>query len=360
MRILQIIQKPQRRGAEIFACQLSLELKAKGIEVDIAYLFDHPTNELDFPLTFHPLSGNPRRRFTDFKAYRNLADLIEKGKYDLVQANAGDTLKYASMSKRIHGWKTPLVFRNANKMGDFIRNSWHRWLNNVFLSSCTHYISVSENCRQDLIRLFPPARNKSSTITIGTYSFNNVPEAKAGDRKPVVITIGGLVPEKNHRFLLEVFHAFLQEYPDATLWLFGDGKERENILQDMERLQLNDAVVLWGNRPDVISFLKSADVMVMPSKIEGLPGVILEAMMCQVPVVAAPVGGIPEVVIDGKTGFTPLRYDIDSYLAPLRILFSEKETRMKITHAANEMVKKEFLMPFIAEKFHHCYKQLVK
>jgi hypothetical protein len=62
------------------------------------------------------LEANEKKRWWDFKHYAKLANIIKKGQYDLVQANAGDTLKYASLSKKIFGWKAKLVFRNANKI----------------------------------------------------------------------------------------------------------------------------------------------------------------------------------------------------------------------------------------------------
>ncbi len=359
MKILQIIQKPQRRGAEIFACQLSEALQEAGHEVDIVFLFDNEIFELDFSLNFIPLGGNPKKRFTDFGAYRRLARLISDGEYDVVQANAGDTLKYAAFSRFLFRWSAPLVFRNANKMSAFIRGSVHKRLNRWLLAQCRYYISVSENCRQDLIGLYAPANNRSETITIGTFRFDEVTPVKKTDF-PVLINIGSLVPEKNQVFLLDILQQLRSTYPTARLWIFGEGRERKHLEEKITAKGLGESVTLWGNRPDVISHLKAADVMVMPSFIEGLPGVILEAMSCRVPVIAAPVGGIPEVVRDGETGYTPENYDAEQYAQTIVTCLENEKQRKVLTEAAFAQTESTYLLPVIAQSFLTCYQKIIR
>ena len=120
MKILQIIQRSQLRGAEIFACQLSEALQNMGHQVDVLILFGKKSDVFHFPLSFFYLEANEEKRWLDFKGYKKLNQFIKKGNYDIVQANAGDTLKYATLSKKIFGWNNHLVFRNANKIGDFL------------------------------------------------------------------------------------------------------------------------------------------------------------------------------------------------------------------------------------------------
>ncbi|MCA6073421.1 glycosyltransferase family 4 protein [Fulvivirga sedimenti] len=360
LRILQIIQRPQRRGAEIFACQLSMELIQLGHEVDVLYLFDAPENQLKFDLNFIGLNAHENRRFWDFVKYRQLADIIRKGRYDVVQANAGDTLKYAVLSKKIHKWKTPLIFRNANKMSAFIRGQFHYRLNRWFLSQCDYYISVSENCRIDLIGLYEKAREKSKTITIGTYHFEHIDALQRNDENTIFINIGGLVPEKNHLYLIDVFNAIRSDYPNARLWLVGDGKQRKAIEEHIAALSLEQYVKLWGNRKDAISLLKASDVMIMPSLIEGLPGVILEAMSCGIPVIATDVGGIGEVVLDRKTGILIEDWKSESFEKAIHKILDDINFRQLIVKNARELVDERFLLPNIAEEFLRTYSSLVK
>ncbi len=240
-------------------------------------------------------------------------------------------------------------------MSAFIKGSGHKHLNTWFLSFCTYYISVSENCRQDLISLYPRVALVSETITIGTYKFNEVTPASTPEEGPVLINVGGMVPEKNHDFLLEIFLNLKKQLPDCKLWLVGEGKTREALENKIIKNDIQEDVKFWGNRPDVISLMKAAHVMVMPSRIEGLPGVILEAMSCGLPVAATPVGGIPEVIKDRETGLILSLDNPKQNAEALLRLISSPELLKDITNSAAKMVQEQFLMPNIAQKFIKTY-----
>lgn len=330
------------------------------VQTDILYLFHNKDLSLDFKLNFHPLLADRKKRFWDFKAYHRLAAMISAGQYDLIQANAGDTLKYASISKILFKWKAPLVFRNANKMSSFIKNRWHKYLNQIFLSQVDYVISVSENCRADLTRLFPGLRNKSRTITIGTYNYDQVlPMDSEKGGSPLLLHIGSFVPEKNHSFLIDIFHAFLRERSQAKLWLIGEGPLRVAIKKKVAALDIEKSIVFWGTRRDVISLIKTSDILIMPSRIEGLPGVILEALSCGKPVVASNVGGIPEVVQNGLNGYTLPGWNVEDYVVAInKALNRPKYSQMGAS--GRKMVKDHYLMPVIAEKFLHAYKEIIE
>lgn len=360
MKVLQIIQRPQLRGAEIFAGQLSEELQRKGITVDVVYLFDSSSYNFNFNLRIIPLNGNSSKRFHDFAAYKRLSTIITEGNYDLVQANAGDTLKYAALSKLLYRWKAPLVFRNASKMGDFMKNALHVFLNRVFLRQCNYVISVSENCRQDLINLFPHTKECSRTITIGTYLTDHIQTTAISgvEEEPLLINIGSFVPEKNHSFLIKVFDKFYTKYKKGYLILVGDGFLRTKLEAAVQSRSLTERILFLGYRKDVVSILKSCDIMVMPSKIEGLPGVILESLASGVPVIASNVGGIPEVLKDG-IGISIRGWSVDSYVSSIEELLHDSNKRQLLADAGRNLIIKQYLMPDIAEQFLRTYNELL-
>jgi L-malate glycosyltransferase len=359
MKVLQLIQKPQLRGAEIFACQLSMELKKIACTVDVAYLFSHEPFSLDFDLNFIPLDGNPRRRLWDLKAYRKLNKIVTEGGYDIVQANAGDTLKYAALSKFLFRWKAKLVFRNANKMGDFIKSDAQRSFNRFMVGQADGVISVSEMCRQDIIKLFPRTRDKATMIPIGTYDFTEVVAAKLNAPSPVWINISSFVPEKNHSFIIDVFKRSVSQGNKGTLLLVGEGRLRKEMEEKVRQLSLEDRVVFTGARKDAVALLKNASLLLLPSMIEGLPGVILEAFSCGVPVVASDVGGIPEIVRTGETGMCISGFDVNEYLDAIGQLSNDEARRSSIIRKAREVVEERFMMTTIAQRFRECYVKLI-
>jgi L-malate glycosyltransferase len=361
MKVLQLIQKPQLRGAEIFACQLSRELIRLGVHVDVAYVFaDRAELKKSFPeLNFIDLGGSRTKRFWDFRAYRKLADLILSGGYDVVQANAGDTLKYCALSRFLYRWDAKLVFRNANKMSDFVRNGLHKMLNRFFIDRADYVISVSELCRQDINLLFPETSRRSATISIGSYEFSEALPVTIDVDRPLWINIGSFVAEKNHAFLIELFHEFVVRTGKGTLLLLGDGPLRAEMENKVKALSLHNRVQFLGSRTDAVNFLKSATILVMPSKIEGLPGVILEAFASRVPVVTSGVGGIGEIVLNRKTGLLVPVFSTEEYLSAINELLSDERLRNAMAENALSLFRQKYTMESISLQFNRKYHELI-
>jgi L-malate glycosyltransferase len=153
LKILQLIQKPQLRGAEMFASQLSNQLVEAGHQVLLVSLLPG-TSQLPFKSDHINLDRPLSKRFIDWQGWNQLAKEIKTFQPDVVQANAGDTLKFAVFSKLFFGWNTPIVFRNANKVSDFITSTPKLLFNKFLVSNVQHIISVSELCRQDFVKTY--------------------------------------------------------------------------------------------------------------------------------------------------------------------------------------------------------------
>lgn len=119
---------------------------------------------------------------------------------------------------------------------------------------------------------------------------------------PVVGCIGALVEHKGHRHLIHAAVDVVRAEPEVRIVILGEGDLRDELTRMIHELGLERHVLLPGFRPDVLSLLKTFDLMVMPSITEGLGTSILDAMACAKAVVGCAVGGIPEVVDDGVTG----------------------------------------------------------
>lgn len=357
MKILQIIQKPQLRGAEIFACQLSLELIKYGAAADVAYLFKNTSFDLDFDLNFIDAGANQVLRLMDVRAYKRLDDIIRNGAYDVVQANAGDTLEYAAISKLLFKWKPLLIYRNANKMSWFLKNRLSLAFNRLLLNQCDYFISVSENCRKDLINIYSAAGTRSNAIPIGTYDHSGIQPIQRGTAESIIISVSSFVPEKNHEFIIDIFKAYYEKYKEGYLWLVGDGPFKERLKYKVSAYGLDKRVVFWGVQKSVISLIKAADVMLMPSKVEGLPGVILEALSCGVTVIASDVGGIKEVIDSGKNGYVIGSFDIPEYVDTLASVLKDIVLKDRLGKAGIDTVKKFYLMPAIARRFLETYEK---
>ena len=136
--------------------------------------------------------------------------------------------------------------------------------------------------------------------------YNAVPnreliENKANDTFTVTF-IGRMVANKNPMNLLLAVQSLAKEQ-DIQLQYIGEGPENESLQSYIDNKEIGDKVKLLGFKEDIYEHLTNSDLLVLPSELEAFPLVILEAFACGVPVLASNVGGIPEVVIDSKTGY---------------------------------------------------------
>lgn len=362
MKILQLIQKPQLRGAEIFASQLSNHLLDEAHDVILISMLAGDAI-LPFKGKLIKLNRPPGLRFMDVKGWRQLANIITEIKPDVVQANAGDTLKFAVFSKLIFRWKSPIIFRNANKVSDFIKNEFTLLFNKFLIRQVSHVISVSELCRQDFVTTYSIIPRKTTTIPIGIEvergNDSLAPDLKSmfGSGK-ILVHVASFVPEKNHVGLLRIMKMLLEKGEDIKLLMIGDGKLRATIEQQITDNDLSYHVFLLGTRNDVLSILSKADAFVLPSHIEGLPGVILEAMYCRTPVIAYNVGGISEVVKDGETGWLVKAGDETAFVAAIHEVL-HSDTLEAIKENALNLVINEFDNCVIAKRFLEVYEKVI-
>jgi len=119
----------------------------------------------------------------------------------------------------------------------------------------------------------------------------------------VLLCVGRLAPEKNHVLLLNAFASVLQQFPFAKLLLAGDGPLRQQLEQQASQMGISERVCFAVQLNPVSPIFHLAEVFVLASWLEGLPMVVLEAMAAGCPMVLTSVGGIPEVVEEGRTGF---------------------------------------------------------
>ncbi|CAM4345192.1 glycosyltransferase [Gillisia limnaea] len=352
MRILQIIQQKQYRGAEIFACQLSSHLMNLGNEVEIVSIYDGDAL-LPFKNEIPTLSNQDSNRYLDLQGWKKLADIIEGFKPDIIQANAADTLKYAVFSKLIYRWKAPIVYRNASTTSYYIKNHFSKFINSFLLFNVDRVISVSHASKRDLNKVFPFTKNKTVVVPIGIDPIKTAETAIAfSPRRSNIIHVGSFTREKNHKGLLSIFKKLTTLNQNYFLHLIGEGPLRNVMEEEVHQLDLIDSVKFYEGVRNPLPYISAADILVLPSNIEGLPAVLLEAMFCKTPVVAYNVGGISEIV-SSQTGSLIEKDDEDNFVnAVLKTLGNPDFEQIETAH---KMVIKDYMNKEIAKKFVEVY-----
>jgi len=144
-----------------------------------------------------------------------------------------------------------------------------------------------------------------------------------------------------------------------TLQLVGDGPERERIRGLAHSGGLEDCVQFLGERTDLPSVLRGADLFLLPSESESFGLAALEAMSCGVPVIASRVGGVPEVVIDGETGLLAPVGDIATMAAHVVRLLADAGLRARLGAAGRTRAETVFPLEAMVSKYEDLYRRLL-
>jgi len=170
-------------------------------------------------------------------------------------------------------------------------------------------------------------------------------------------TVARLHKQKGHVYLIEAAKEVVKEIPNVKFVFIGDGELREELEEQVNKLQIADYFLFLGFRYDVNELLKTLDVFVLPSLYEGLPNVILEAMACGRSVIATSVDGSPEAIENNITGMLVPPRDPDSLKNAISRLAKDKKLRKTMGNQGRHRVEKYFSLRGQLEKFENMYDQ---
>lgn len=173
----------------------------------------------------------------------------------------------------------------------------------------------------------------------------------------VLVHVSNFRPVKRVTDVVRVFGGVRREVP-ATLVLVGDGPDRDAAEQEVDRLGLQRDVRFLGKVDHVGDILRGSDLFLLPSDSESFGLAALEAMACAVPVVASAVGGVPEVVVDGETGFlTPAR-DVAAMVGRATRLLRDPALHARLRDAAARRAL-EFAAERVVPRYERLYEDVL-
>lgn len=160
---------------------------------------------------------------------------------------------------------------------------------------------------------------------------------------------------KRHKDLIKTFAKIKT---DAKLLIIGGGDGYESIKELILSLNLEQKVLMLGHREDISEILPNLDIFTLPSRHEALGTSLLEAQSCGVPVVASNVGGIPEALMDKKTGF--LFDTFEELEEKLTLLLDDEKLRKSLAQNAREYIEQNFSISQMIQKTQALYKEILK
>lgn len=237
-------------------------------------------------------------------------------------------------------------------------------------------VAISKNNQKILEKLYPKHKNKITMIHNGidlTWWQSQLLRLTKGDIERIktqvfqahmdtliLIAIAELHERKGLKYLIEAVSELAREYPNIKLVIVGEGKERNNLEKLGDKLKLKANLVFLGRQKNIPQLLSSSDIFVLPSAEREAFGLVnLEAMICGLPVVTTKVGGIPEIVKDGETGFLVEPQNAKALKESLKSLIENAKLRKSMGEKGKKRVMQNFSAEKMAREYGNIYKILL-
>ena len=174
----------------------------------------------------------------------------------------------------------------------------------------------------------------------------------------IVTHMSNFRPVKRVDAVVEIFARIATGVPSRLL-LIGDGPELGKALDLAETLGVADRVEALGEQDQIVPLLSISDLFILPSEQESFGLAALEAMACEVPVIASRVGGLSEVIDDGRTGFLHDLHDLDGMAATGVALLTDRSVHARISAAARDSVQERFCADLVVPRYENFYSELL-
>ena len=294
-----------------------------------------------------------------------LASLIKEKKIDVIHAHNATAWFYVTWASILT--RVPIVYTEHDR--SFPTPLRLKYFHYFFGKYATAVIAVSKTVKENLEKyehiknvkviyngidpdLFKPASIEEKVLKKKQLGLNK--------NDFVLGNVGRMDYWKNQRILIEILPDLKKISPQIKLILVGRGEEEGNLKKLAIKKGVKNDVIFLGQRSDVNQILKAFDIFVFPSLTEGLPLVVIEAMATGLPIVASHVGGIPELVVNGETGFLVSPTSKEEIKETIIKLLNNPKLRKEMGQIARKRFETHFSLPQMVQKYIEVYEKAVK
>jgi glycosyltransferase involved in cell wall biosynthesis len=291
-----------------------------------------------------------------------LLEVIEAHKITLIHAHEFYMSVVGAMASLMTGIPLVVTLHGKNYYPDRRRR---RAAFRLVARRAAGFVTVSQDLRRFFCRTTGTPADRVRVIYNGIRVHGRAhPERTSGLRDSlgiprdasIVGTVGNLYPVKGHVHLIRAARIVLSEHPALHVVVLGRGALCDALTTEARMLGISDRIHLLGYREDVSDWLGTMDIFTLPSLSEGLPLSLLEAMAAGVPPVVTEVGGMPEVVRDGETGFIVPPADGAALADRISFLLRNPALATKIGSAARDRVREQFTLDRMIADYDNVYR----
>jgi glycosyltransferase involved in cell wall biosynthesis len=361
---LHVVNLYDDGGAERFALGLATHLPRERFDVWVCSPRGaEPGGEAALAAAGIPLVTLGRRaRWDVHRQFLGLSSLLRRERFDLLHAHMYGSNLWGTVLGR--GFRVPVVIAHEQTWS-YEGNPVRMWLDGRVIGRlATRFVAVSS---ADARRMVSLERVPADKVTLIPNAY--VPHARASDidlraelglpvDAPLVGSAVVMRAQKALNVLIDAHARVAEHNPGAQLALAGDGPERPRLERQARALGLESCTHFLGRRNDVDSILRQLDVAAMSSDYEGTPLFAFECMANGTPLVATSVGGLPDIVEDGRTGILVPPRNPEQLADAITALLRDPERRQRLADAARERLA-DYTIGAITERFVELYERLL-
>lgn len=363
---------PTYGGSGIVATELAMALAERGDEVHvISYALPSRLSFLNSRIFFHEVVTPTYPLFDNYPPYSlalttKMVEVARHNRLDVLHVHYAVPNAVSAVLAReilepqplpvvttLHGTDVTLVGNDPNYL------ETTRW--GILKSDAV--TAVSESLRQTTIEqldiqnridvipnFIDPARYEEAKDRPGARRW-----AKPGER--LLVHISNFRPVKRVLDVIAIFERLYRQLP-VRLLMVGDGPERGRVEQHCREHRICQAITFIGSLPLVEEVLVGADLFLLPSETESFGLAALEAMACEVPVIASRAGGIPEVVVHGETGYLCEVGDVDGMASAAQALLKDEDRRRAMGAAGRRRALESFSQDAVVQRYRAIYERV--
>jgi glycosyltransferase involved in cell wall biosynthesis len=363
IKVLQFICSTGFYGAERWVLALAKHLDASKISCELLVTMEPEQKPLELVSEYKKLGLGchilPMNNKFDFSAVNKLVKLIKDEGIDIIHTHGYKSDIIGVLAARKAGIKsivTPHGFENAKdfKLRLFI------WLGCQAMKYATKVVPLSKQLLDDILRMGVNP-NKSLYIQNGVDLSEveaTLSPIRANSDEKRIGFVGQMISRKNIFDILDIFESLHQQHPNTRLILLGDGDARVELEQYSQGLKSAQCIEFLGFRDDRLNLLKSFDLFVMTSTLEGIPRCLMEATAAGIPVAAYNIPGIDQLISHNKTGLLATLGDKQSLQQYWQELLYQPDKAKELADAAKEYVYQHYSANRMAAEYSQLFFEL--
>lgn len=363
IKVLEVINSLKIGGAEILLRNFVIEAKKNNqYTVDVCTLY--ATN--DVKNIEEIKKKNVRIWSLDLKNKYGLSNvgkikkIIERGNYDIIHVHLFPASAFIALSSLFLPNNIRYIFTEHSTFNRRRTIKIFKIVDGFIYSRYSKIICSSGQVQNSLIKWIPKNKEKTEVLNNGT-PIHSKPVVDQIIKNYDVLFVGRLVHQKGIRFLLEAVSILQNKYKKSIkVAIVGGGPLEKELKKMCEKLKITHSVKFLGFRRDIDQLMKSSKVFVLPSCWEGFGIVIIEAMKNRLPIVATNIGGIPEIITNGKEGVLVPRENPEILASSINHLLEDKKLRNKFIQNAYKKVQEEYSIEKYTDTMLNLYSNIVE